>query len=407
MTGPGNDSILPEFIWASGEECSDPLVTKDGRPHRVDELESTGHLARVEQDLMDAASLGITHYRYGMSWRRTEVEPGRYDWSLWDRALGACYDAGLEPIVDLCHFGLPDRFAGFADPSWVGPFLDYVAAFLDRYPEPRLFTPINEPTVTAVQSCLLGAWNERKAEPDAFAAALGNIVLANLEAMRAIRENRDGWNLMAEGFAAPARGGWIPDSGPTAMQVVLPVLCWDLLLGHDPLPEASPIIERMNDRVLERISELQGKVNVVAGHDVYPIFVFDPSSTRPPSFSEVDLEERVILYGKAARAFHDRYGVDFWIAETSNLGLPPEQGPDWIRALAAEVGRLRDDGVPVRGICWYSRGDQHDWDTGLVNPTGRVTQVGLFDIARNPRPALAAFRELAMAGDPRSGTRSP
>lgn len=50
---------------------------------------------------------------------------------------------------------------------------------------------------------------------------------------------------------------------------------------------------------------------------------------------------------------------------------------------------------PVRGVCRYSRGDQYDWDTALVEPVGRVTEVGLFDAERRPRPVADAYARLA------------
>ncbi|MBK9180830.1 MAG: hypothetical protein IPM45_14920 [Acidimicrobiales bacterium] len=45
------------------------------------------------------------------------------DWALWGRALGACEAAGLEPVVDLLHVGLPDHAGGFAEPGWVTAFV--------------------------------------------------------------------------------------------------------------------------------------------------------------------------------------------------------------------------------------------------------------------------------------------
>jgi hypothetical protein len=56
---------------------------------------------------------------------------------------------------------------------------------------------------------------------------------------------------------------------------------------------------------------------------------------------------------------------------------------------------LRYDGLPVRGLCWYSRGDQFDWQTELVNPKGALTEVGLFDVHRRARPVTAIFAQLA------------
>ena len=93
--------------------------------------------------------------------------------------------------------------------------------------------------------------------------------------------------------------------------------------------------------------------------------------------------------------WHDRYGVPFWIAETSNLGLPVADQTSWLEALTAACRSLQRDGRPVRGLCWYSRGDQFDWQTMLTGPTGAVTEVGLFDTERRARPVAPRFAELA------------
>ena len=65
-----------------------------------------------------------------------------------------------------------------------------------------------------------------------------------------------------------------------------------------------------------------------------------------------------------------------------------------------------NDGLPVRGLCWYSRGDQFDWETALVTPTGAVTEVGLFNVDRVCRPAVAAFTRLVAAGTPEPSATS-
>ena len=54
----------------------------------------------------------------------------------------------------------------------------------------------------------------------------------------------------------------------------------------------------------------------------------------------------------------------------------------------------------MRGLCWYSRGDQYDWDSALTAPVGRVTEVGLFAADRSARPVAALFRKLAAGGPP-------
>lgn len=154
---------FPPFAVACGEEGSDPLVVHGGRVVRVDQYAASRHMELLDRDLGDVADLGVRVWRYGMPWRLAEPSPGVYDWTRWDRALDACRRHGLEPVVDLCHFGLPDHFGGFCEPDWVDGFINYVEAFLARYPEPRWFTPVNEPGITALFSARMGMWNDRLA----------------------------------------------------------------------------------------------------------------------------------------------------------------------------------------------------------------------------------------------------
>ena len=185
---------------AVGEEASDPIVTHEGGDVRVDELAASRHLALQAGDLADVASLGVDLFRYGMPWRLAEPAPGTYDWSLWDQALAACEDAGLTPIVDLLHFGLPDHLGGFCDVAFVDAFCAYVDAFLARYPGPMLFTPVNEPGITATMSARFGLWNDRRASEADHVTAIANLALANVEAVARIRADRDGWWIGSEGF---------------------------------------------------------------------------------------------------------------------------------------------------------------------------------------------------------------
>jgi hypothetical protein len=114
-----------------------------------------------------------------------------------------------------------------------------------------------------------------------------------------------------------------------------------------------------------------------------------------PDAPELTGHDRIAAWEAVARCFAERYDVPIWVAETSNLGLAVEDGPVWLTELAAACGRLRTSGVDVRGICWYSRGDQLDWDRALVPPAGEVTTVGLFDLERRPRPVADTFAALA------------
>jgi hypothetical protein len=143
--------------------------------------------------------------------------------------------------------------------------------------------------------------------------------------------------------------------------------------------------------LLERIRSLAVTDRVVAGLDFYPTSVFPVGGAAP----EWSIHERVAFAVAEFRRWHERYDVPFWVAETSNLSLGVDDQIPWLLSLTDELRGLRDDGLPVRGLCWYSRGDQFDWQTELVNPTGAVTEVGLFDVHRRARPVAATFARLA------------
>ncbi|MFM7617806.1 MAG: family 1 glycosylhydrolase [Actinomycetes bacterium] len=384
---------FPDLLVAVGEEGSDPVVAHEGRDHRVDEYARSGHLDRMETDLGDVAGLGVRVVRHGMPWRLAEPEPGTYDWSLWDRMLGVCDTLGLEPIVDLLHFGLPDHLPGFVDPAFVPAFWRYVDAFLARYPQVAWFTPVNEPGIHALMSARFGLWNDRTTGDDAYATALANVVEANLGAVARIRADRDGWWIGSEGFACHlVAAGAPPDAAETAREDDW--LVWDLHLGHAPRGAGAAIADRIDARQIARIDALavRDAHHVVAGHDVYPAALkrhgaFGPALPDPATVAAT--------YADEARRWHARYGLDHWIAETSNLGYDADLQVPWLDAIAAVVEELRATGIPNRGICWYSRGDQFDWHTALTVPIGEITPVGLFTQDREARPSASAFAALA------------
>ena len=319
---------FPPFAWAVGEEGSDPWVLADGVPYRHDQFAQSGHDADTDDDLRSIAELGVRVVRYGAPWRLTEPEPGHYDWTLWDRALAACAEHGLEPVVDLLHFGLPDAFDGFADERWVDLFCRYVEAFLHRYREPRWFTPVNEPGITALMSGCLGKWNDRLASGPDHARILATTVLANLEALDRIRSDRDGWWIGAEAFPVPVAIGPQAEADVQALRAWA-WLVWDLHFGREPLAGAARYLDPVDDAVLDRIGDLAVADRVVAGLDFYPTSV-NPVGGPAPEWS---VDERIAFAVEEFRHWHERY--DDAVLGGGDLKLVPwRQRPDSVAPIA-------------------------------------------------------------------------
>ncbi len=179
---------LPFFMFATGIENSAPTI--DNGRVRMDEMEKCGHYRWWREDIRLAAELGAPFLRYGPQLHRTLLGPDRHDWSFADETFRLIYDSDLVPIVDLCHFGVPDWIGDFQNPDFPGLFANYAKAFAERFPWVQLYTPVNEIFICATFSARYGWWNEQLTGDRSFVTALKHLAKANVLAMRAILDVR-------------------------------------------------------------------------------------------------------------------------------------------------------------------------------------------------------------------------
>jgi len=164
-----NPLTFEHFIFATGIENSYPTIQlADGSTKRVDEMEKTCHYNNWQTDFELVSSLGVNYLRYGPPYYKTHLAPGKYDWSFTDATFKKMFDLGITPIVDLCHFGVPDWIGNFQNPDFPNLFAQYAKAFAERFPYLQYYTPINEIYITATFSGLYGWWNEKLTSEEGF-----------------------------------------------------------------------------------------------------------------------------------------------------------------------------------------------------------------------------------------------
>jgi len=375
------------FVFATGIECSYPVITsKDGGTQRMDELEKTFHYKYWKEDLALVREMGLHYLRYGPPYYKVHLGPGRYDWEFTDLAFAEMRRLEIIPIVDLCHFGVPDWIGDFQNPDWPELFSQYAGAFAERFPWVQFYTPVNEIYVCAKLSAWNGIWNERKRDDDhAFVSALKHLCKANLLAIEAILKQRsDAIFIQSESAEYFHRGGEDPE--------ILKRARWEnerrflsLLYSVSPCT----LLDNGMTRNEYRWFMSHGLSDHIMGNDFYDRNeqMIVPGGAAHPA-------GEVLGWAPITRQYYDRYRRPVMHTETNTMDA--DAAPRWLWKEFFNVLHLREEGIPVLGFTWYSLTDQVDWDSALTQDLGRVNPVGLFDLQRRARPVAAAYRELLL-----------
>jgi len=391
MSSNGNSSAN-RFLFATGIECSYPVITgKDGQRHRVDEMEKAFHYKHWKQDLELVREMGLRYLRYGPPYYKVHQGAGRYDWEFTDLALAEIRRLKIVPIVDLCHFGLPDWIGDFQNPDWPELFAQYASAFAARFPWVQFYTPVNEINVCAKFSALSGLWNEQMKSDRAFVTALKHLSRANLLAIGAILKLQpDATFIQSEAAEYYHAGG---EDAETIKRARVAnnrrFLSFDLLYSVSPCTDVGFYLldNGMTREEYEWFMSHGLGEHIIMGNDFYERnehITLPGGGTRPSG--------EVYGWSPITRQYYERYRRPVMHTETNTPDV--EDAPRWLWKEFFNVLHLRAQGVPVLGFTWYSLTDQVDWDSGLADDLNRVYPCGLYDLQRRPRPVAAAYKEL-------------
>ncbi len=222
---------MQTIMLATGIECSYPKV--DGGTRR-DQLEETRHYEYWREDFGLCKELGARVVRYGIPYYKMHTAPHEYDWSFTDEVLPVMREMGLIPILDLCHFGLPDWVGDFQNEDWAKLFADFAEVFARRYTWIRYYTPVNEILVCAKFSGKEGIWNEQLKTDKAMIMAHANMCRATLLAIEGILNVRPD----AVFFQSEAAEQFYERFPETRERVEhlneLRFMTFDFLYGHSP-----------------------------------------------------------------------------------------------------------------------------------------------------------------------------
>jgi beta-glucosidase/6-phospho-beta-glucosidase/beta-galactosidase len=377
-------------MFATGIENSVPTI--NGGKTRVDELEKCGFYKHWQTDFALVEDLGIRFLRYGPPIHTTLLGDGKYDWEFSDITFADLKRRDMVPIVDLCHFGVPDFIGNFQNPDFPELFERYARAFAQRFPWVQLYTPINEMYISATFSARYGWWNEQMTTDRSFVTALKHIVRANILAMRAILEVRPDAIFVQSESSEYFHAENPAAIGPAEVMNSERFLSLDLNYGRRV---DSEMYEYLMDNGMTRpeyhfFLDNRLKQHCILGNDYYIT-----NEHRVSADGSTSASGEIFGYSEITRHYYDRYKLPVMHTETNiHQGPNGDEAVNWLMKEWANVLRVRNDGIPILGFTWYSLTDQVDWDVALREDNGTVNPLGLYDLDRNIRPVGQAYKQL-------------
>lgn len=341
-------------FFMGGYECADH-INRSGE--RVNMLEETEHLKRIEEDYKSLASMGITTVREGISWSAVETSPFVYDFSNVKKMMEAAEKFGIQQIWDLCHFGYPDGIFP-THPQFCDRFEALCEAFTFFYKansnQPLLVVPINEISFLA--------WHSGDVR--------GTVPFAV----------NSGWDMKYHLCKAAIIGiRRIKALDPDAQIILVE----PLVKIHGQATDDEDFIKTLNEHQFQAMDIISGTICPELGGSpaLFDILGFNhywdgqwlhgvTTLPWPEEFVEIRTAFSILLEG----AFN-RYQKPIFVSETGHFGVGRVH---WIMEITSECLKAIENGVDLRGICIYPVTDRPDWDQ-----LDRYSNCGIFDLDEN------------------------
>lgn len=396
------------FIWAAGIE--DTFITepwpKTGRA--LDEYELTDHYRRWHADLGLMGELGVGAARYGIPWHRIQPRRDAWEWDFVDRAVDRLLELGIEPIIDLVHYGLPRWIDGaYLHPDFPARMAEYAARVAERL-RGRVwaYTPLNEPRITAWYCGRLGWWPPHRRGWRGFVAVMLAACRGIVETVHALRAVEPDVLCAHVDATDLYEADDLQLASEAAHRQEIVYLALDLVSGRmQPNSALWPWLLRHGATESDLGWFHAHAVDLpLVGLNLYPMFTRkvlrrraggERRWTMPYAGGEI-IERLGTLYA-------ERYRAPVFISETASVGKVARRSA-WLADSIAAVRRLRERGVPMVGYTWWPLFALVTWGyrQGTHPPPFYLKQMGLWDLdaslERVRTPLVDEFRALTHVG---------
>jgi len=394
------------FYWATGIEDTFITATHESTGRSLDEYELTDHYRRWSEDLGLIREIGIRHARYGIPWHIIQPQRNTWNWDWPDQVLTRMFDLGINPILDLIHYGLPSWIEGaYLNPDYPSLIAEYAHKVASRYKgRVTWYTPFNEPRIGAWYCGKIGWWPPFYRGWNGFLKVLLQICKGIIETEKALKAC-DPNNVIVAVDATDLYFSKDPNmENQVRLRQEIVFLALDLM--HSKVQERHPLWSwLLKNHISENeISWFEGKTTRpdILGINMYPMF------TQKELFERSGRVRYAMRYAggemvdQLCQMYWQRYKTPLMITETASVGSVRRR-LRWLDESIAAVKKIRQQEMPLVGYTWWPLFSLVGWGYRQgKHPMSRyMLHMGLWDLDsnldRNRTEVADRFREYASA----------
>ena len=375
------------------------------------------HYNRYEEDIRLLAEAGLNAYRFSVEWARIEPEEGEFDASEiehYRRVIACCRANGVEPIVTLMHFTSPVwliRKGGWEAESTVEYFRRYAAYVTEKLgSELHYICTINEANMGLQLATISkrfqlmaqqAAKNAKSAEGTVQVGMNFEKMMENMKYSAAENAGIFGtpqpqifvFSRTPEGDALVFRAH---QAAKTAIKTLYPNIQVGITLSvHDC--QALPGGESFAEAAWEE--EFRHYLPYIRDDDFlgvqnYTRTLYGPQGQLPApegaELTQMDYEFYPEALEHVIRKVHDDFKGNLIVTENGVAISDDNRRVEFIRRALCGVENCVDDGIPVKGYCYWSLMDNFEWQKGFSMTFGLIA-VDRTTLKRTPKKSLSVL----------------
>lgn len=328
------------------------------------------HYGRYKQDIALAKRLNMNALRFSVEWSRIEPQEGRWDVGAIDhykKYLSELRSAGIEPVLTLFHFTLPQWFAelgGFerrGNIKYFTRFAEKIVSELGK--EVTYIITVNEPEVYAFESYYLGHWPPARQSKSKLMRVQLNLIRAHNQVAQVIHGMNRRYKVS---IAKNSNYFYAGDNAKLS------------------IASANVMQYAQDDFILKRVAkhcDFLG-VNFYFSNRVYGYRIHSPNekvSDLGWDMSPDDLEY-------ALERLWQKYSLPIIITENGVADASDTKRQWWMSHTIMAMQRAISTGVELKGYLHWSLLDNFEWDKGKWPKFGLV-EVDYATMERTVRPS--------------------